>query len=97
MKGVISILTRYTRKSIIKRPLWRKYWLFITPPLAGSAFRAGNIDQSNCSNLQIALPLNLGHIIADLHNKSETLTNQIARMVTVALECQIKGNYHFVS
>jgi hypothetical protein len=66
MKGVIPILTQYTRTSIIKRLLLRQYCLFITPPLAEIALRAGNIDQSNCSNLPIALPVNLGHVIADL-------------------------------
>jgi hypothetical protein len=45
------------------------YGVNIAPPLAGSALRTGNIDQSNCSNLQIALPLNLGHVIADLRKK----------------------------
>jgi hypothetical protein len=80
MKGVIPILTQYIHKSIIKRLLRRKYCLFITPPLAGSALRAGNIDQSNCSNLQIALPLNLGHVIADLHKKCiyrSNFTNEV--------------------
>jgi hypothetical protein len=48
MKGVIPILTQYTCKTIIKRLFMRKYCLFITPPLAGSALRVCNIDQSNC-------------------------------------------------
>jgi hypothetical protein len=62
----------------------------LAPPLAGSALRAGNIDQSNCSNLQIVLPVKSRAYYRGFKvKKSGTLTNQIARMITVVLEYSI--------